>query len=191
MFDGSCAFHEAGAGPSHQLVSPPAAAAPETLATIRELATAEAGRLPRAVAEVFRRPFPVEIKLLDPEAFLSGAPQQRRDFWFRMPTARAVAGEGAQQALLALMSDYWLPGAVMAPHGATRPLRFASLGHSLWLHLPERADKWLLYATESHWAAHGRGLARGHVFDRTGRLVATVMQEAMVRWSDQPARRGS
>jgi acyl-CoA thioesterase-2 len=53
----------------------------------------------------------------------------------------------------------------------------ASLDHALWFHRPARFDEWLLYAMDSPSAQAARGLARGQIFDRAGRLVASVAQE--------------
>ncbi len=44
-----------------------------------------------------------------------------------------------------------------------------------------RADEWLLYSTDSPWAGGSRGFARGQIFDRSGKLVASVTQEGMLR----------
>ena len=57
----------------------------------------------------------------------------------------------------------------------------ASLDHALWFHRPFRADEWLLYAIDSPSAQGARGLARGLIFDRGGRLVASTTQEGMIR----------
>jgi acyl-CoA thioesterase-2 len=57
----------------------------------------------------------------------------------------------------------------------------ASLDHALWFHRPFRADDWLLYAQDSPSASGARGFSRGLVFDRQGRLVASVAQEGLVR----------
>jgi acyl-CoA thioesterase II len=51
----------------------------------------------------------------------------------------------------------------------------------MWFHRPFRADDWLLYAQDSPNATGGRGLSRGLVFTRDGTLVATVMQEGLIR----------
>jgi acyl-CoA thioesterase-2 len=57
----------------------------------------------------------------------------------------------------------------------------ASLDHAIWYHRPFRADEWLLYSQDSPAAAGGRGFNRGLVFTRSGELVASVTQEAMMR----------
>jgi acyl-CoA thioesterase-2 len=62
-----------------------------------------------------------------------------------------------------------------------RDIMAASLDHALWFHRPFRADEWLLYSIDSPSAQHGRGLARGLVYDRDGHLVASTAQEGMIR----------
>jgi acyl-CoA thioesterase II len=58
-----------------------------------------------------------------------------------------------------------------------------SLDHAMWFHGPFRADEWLLYLRESPAASGARGLARGQVFRRDGRLLASIVQEGLIRVS--------
>ncbi|MCB2066076.1 MAG: thioesterase family protein, partial [Erythrobacter sp.] len=53
--------------------------------------------------------------------------------------------------------------------------------HAMWFHEPFAVDDWLLYSMDSPWAGHARGLSRGQIFTRDGRLVASVTQEGMIR----------
>ena len=72
----------------------------------------------------------------------------------------------------------------MLPHGGSwfdPSLFMASLDHAMWFHRTFRADDWLLYEQDSPNATNGRGLSRGLVFTRQGTLVATVMQEGLIR----------
>jgi acyl-CoA thioesterase-2 len=72
----------------------------------------------------------------------------------------------------------------MLPHrGAVQDdkLMMASLDHAMWFHRPFRADDWLFVEQEPVSTDHGRGLATGKVWDRSGRLVATMAQEALMR----------
>lgn len=108
----------------------------------------------------------------------------RRDYWFRMPSAAAVDDRRGHECLLAFMSDFWLAGAAGARHRlptGNNQFFIASLNHSLWIHAAVRADEWLLYRTESPWAGEGRGLVRGFIYDRGGRLVASAAQEVSMR----------
>ena len=47
-------------------------------------------------------------------------------------------------------------------------------------------DEWLLYHLDSPAAYGARGLARGTIFTRSGVLVASVAQEALVRPAPDP-----
>ena len=90
----------------------------------------------------------------------------------------------AHLALLAYMSDLDFMSTSMQPHRRIAQREFirgASLDHSIWFHRPFRADEWLLFAKESPNANGARGFVRGHFFTRTGELVATAAQEALIR----------
>ena len=55
----------------------------------------------------------------------------------------------------------------------------------MWFHRSARVDEWLLYATDSPSASGARGFARGSVFTRDGRLVASTAQEGLLRMLDR------
>ena len=86
--------------------------------------------------------------------------------------------------VLTYMSDMSLLGTTITPHGAipgNHGYRMASLDHAMWFHRPFRADEWLLYDMRSSNAFGARGLAQGQLFTEDGKLVATVVQEGLVR----------
>lgn len=86
--------------------------------------------------------------------------------------------------VLTYASDMSLLDTTLAPHGASfvaGNVFMASLDHAMWFHRPFRSDEWLLYAQDTPSASHGRGLGRGMVFTQQGDLVASVMQEGVIR----------
>src|SRR5262249_14718159 len=88
------------------------------------------------------------------------------------------------QAVLAYASDTTLLDIACYPHGLSwidPRMEQASLNHAMWFHRPFRVDDWLLYAQVSPTIWGGRALARGSVFSRDGRLVASVAQEGLSR----------
>jgi acyl-CoA thioesterase-2 len=88
------------------------------------------------------------------------------------------------RAALAYASDYTVLEPILRRHGIAwaRPdLKLASLDHAMWWHRFARVDEWLLYTQRSPSASGGRGLSLGEIYDRGGRLVASVAQEGMVR----------
>jgi acyl-CoA thioesterase len=93
----------------------------------------------------------------------------------------------ANQAILAWGTDGFLIGAALRPHAgfgqaqAHDTLSTGVVGHTLTFHAPFRASDWLLLAHESTHAGGGRAYGRAHVFTQGGALVASYVQDAMIR----------
>lgn len=88
------------------------------------------------------------------------------------------------QEILAYTVDFHLLGTATLPHRENMPeqgLMMASLDHAMWFHRDFRVDDWLLYATDSPSASNARGFSRGNIFTRDGVLVASVVQEGLMR----------
>lgn len=185
ILDALCSFHDPEDGFAHQFVEAGDVPPPEALEDVETVIAANRDRIHPGAAAIHMAPFPIRIRLVDPERSLFGQTGEPRNcYWLRMPSAAPVAEPGAHQALIAFLSDFWLAGSAGAPHSARRGeagFSVVSLTHAMWFHAPARADDWLLFRTESPWAGEGRGLARGFLHDRAGRLVATVVQEVSMR----------
>jgi len=83
------------------------------------------------------------------------------------------------------MSDMTLLGSAKVPHPEA-VTQTASLDHALWFLRPFRADEWLLYDQTSPSADFGRALTQGRIFDTSGRMVAAVVQEGLMRFERNP-----
>jgi acyl-CoA thioesterase II len=101
------------------------------------------------------------------------------------------------QALLAWYTDGFLIGAAMRPHEGIGEeqshdtLSTGVIAHTLTFHEPVRADQWLMIANRSLHAGAGRTYGEGHVFTEDGKLVASFVQENMIRYfRDEPGVRG-
>ena len=91
------------------------------------------------------------------------------------------------QTLLAYVSDYELLGTATLPHGinfAVTKMQMASLDHAMWFHHPFRVDEWLLFSFDSPSTSGSRGIARCMVFTQDGKLVASSVQEGLIRVRD-------
>jgi acyl-CoA thioesterase len=105
-------------------------------------------------------------------------------FWVRfpgLPTDRPLV-----QGLVALASASFLIGTAMRPHPigqsqAHRAISTGIIGHTISFHDEIDPTDWLLLANESPFAGRGRAHGTGHVFSRSGGLVASYSQEAMIR----------
>lgn len=106
-----------------------------------------------------------------------------RYVWFKangqMPDDPAI-----HRYLLAYASDFNFLPTALQPHGVAffdRDLQVATIDHAMWFHRDFRFDDWLLYAVDSPSASGGRGLVRGQFFNRQGKLVASTIQEGVIR----------
>ncbi len=110
----------------------------------------------------------------------------RQEIWFRLQ-GEVGDDQRLHRTLLAYVSDFHLIGTATLPHGISYQkgnLVMASLDHAMWFHRDVRVDDWLLYACDSPNTGGSRGLARGLIYDRRGRLVASTAQEGMIRVTD-------
>lgn len=178
----SCSFHVEEGGFSHQS-SMPDVPAPEDLPTEAELIEANRDALPDELLRLAAKR-PLELRFCDPRApFDRSDRSPSSNFWFRT-RGGMPENESLNRAALAFASDMGLLGASMMPHGKSftdHDMQVASLDHAMWFHAPVRADDWLLYVTDSPWAAGGRGFTRGQIFDRSGVMVAETAQEGLIR----------
>ncbi|MBW2269762.1 MAG: acyl-CoA thioesterase II [Deltaproteobacteria bacterium] len=88
------------------------------------------------------------------------------------------------QCVVAYASDMTLLDTAMLPHAIgwfNDSCQVATLDHAMWLHGDFRADDWLLYSQHSPAAAAGRAFSTGRLFTRDGRLVASMVQEGLIR----------
>jgi acyl-CoA thioesterase-2 len=60
-------------------------------------------------------------------------------------------------------------------------MQVASLDHSIWFHHPLSVGDWLLYSLDSPSSGNARGYTRGEIYTSNGVLVASCMQEGLMR----------
>lgn len=87
---------------------------------------------------------------------------------------------------LAYLADLGMNPVILLPHGHSwrdERITEASLDHSMWFHRPARTDQWLHYVQRAESTSAGRGLASGRFYRPDGQLVATCLQEGLIRWS--------
>lgn len=121
------------------------------------------------------------VDVADPEAV---GPAEL-NVWTR--AVGAPPDEVLGQALLAYATDGFLIGTAMRPHAgvgqsqAHREVSTSVLTHTLTFHEPIRAGDWHLLAHESTFAGRGRAFGRAEVFTTSGAMVASYVQESLLR----------
>jgi acyl-CoA thioesterase-2 len=184
IFNLAASFQKEEEGFEHQEPMPEAPP-PDGFKTDQERFAAFADRLPAFAVERATAERPIELRVVEPEDDLFYPQKQpaRRMVWLR--AIAPLADDPALHAyLLAYASDFAFVTTSLLPHGVTwltPGMQIASIDHVMWFHRPFRIDDWLLYVMDSP-AAHGaRGLARGLIYTKDGRLVASTAQEGLIR----------
>ncbi|MDP1821204.1 MAG: thioesterase family protein [Acidimicrobiales bacterium] len=126
---------------------------------------------------------PFEMRELGPtEPEADGTYRSTRRVWIRT-RAPLPADPSVHACVLTFVSDLAVILAVRPPSAGSGMDGFmgASLDHAVWFHRAVRVDDWLLYDLHAVSNFNARGLARGLLHDRSGRLVASMTQECLIR----------
>jgi acyl-CoA thioesterase-2 len=177
----SMSFQQASTGDDYQPDMPPVPP-PEALPSERQLSL-EAGNLDESF--MITTGEDLDIRVVEPVDWDNPVPREPVLQAWMKTTGPVPEQRGVHQALLTYLSDAFLIDVCLIAHGrhlVNSNLQVASLDHALWFHEDFRADDWLLHTVEAERIGGGRGLARGSFYTREGRLVATTMQQGVMRF---------
>jgi acyl-CoA thioesterase-2 len=160
---------------------------PEALPDLAGLTAALGDKMPEGVRRYLERERPIDLRIIDLKRFAprpAGTPPRTgQRIWMRakgsLPNDPAM-----HRAVLAYLSDMTLLDVALVPHDSSvfdKKVQAASLDHAIWFHRPFRADEWMLYDEEAQSTQSARGLCRGRLFSASGALIATTMQEGLIR----------
>jgi acyl-CoA thioesterase-2 len=184
IFSLSASFHETEPGLAHAEAMPdvpPPDDLPSRTDSMRRFAD--------KLGPVATAPRPIDVRYVsDPPWELRGQENNaaRNQVWMRAD-GTLPDDELLHVCVLTYASDMTLLDSVLVRHGVYwgfDKVLGASLDHALWFHRPFRADEWVLYDCASPSAAGARGLATGRFFAQDGTLIATVVQEGLLRILD-------
>jgi acyl-CoA thioesterase-2 len=182
IFFMSASFHRPEKGLDHQVAPPAEVPPPDELPTMAE----RLARFPERAGVWSMVPRPIDVRYVGAPGWVRPGDRpadDRQRVWMRIdgklpddPLVHACA--------LTFASDLTLLDSVLSTHGEVwGPGGYigASLDHALWFHRPFRADEWFLYDCLSPSASDARGLATGRMFTADGRLIASAVQEGLLR----------
>lgn len=183
----TASYHGDEPGFEHQSTMPDIAG-PEHFLSESQLAEGIKHAIPPAIQKLFCGEKPIEVRpvnVVNPLAPHKASPTQQ--LWIKangsLPDNQLI-----HQYLLAYTSDWGFLPTALLPHEVsllTPNLQVATIDHSMWFHRPFKMDEWLLYSIESTNASGSRGLVRGEIFNQKGQLVASVMQEGVMRMKNK------
>jgi acyl-CoA thioesterase II len=180
IFSLSASFHEVESGLDHAETMPDVPPPDELPSRVDSLAKFADKLGPFATA-----PRPIDVRYVtEPPWELRGTGSEARSQVWMRADGTLPDDELLHVCVLTYASDMTLLDSILVRHGVywgfDRVLG-ASLDHALWVHRPFRADEWFLYDCESPSASGARGLATGRFFAQDGTLLATVVQEGLLR----------
>ena len=170
--------------------SMPNVVSPEGLVSEHQMALEVKDQIPEKVRDRILAEKPIEIRPVQQLNHLAPkVTEAKRCAWIKangpMPDDFRV-----HHYLLAYASDFGFLPTALQPHGRSfmaPNMQVATIDHSMWFHHKFRMDDWLLYVIDSPVASGGRGLVRGQFFTRDGKLVASTIQEGVIR--ERPAKK--
>jgi acyl-CoA thioesterase II len=171
-----------GSGLEHN-VEPPEVADPDTLPSIKELLAGYEDRVPLFVNALQ----PIEWRYTNDPSWVMRDKGDRLDYNRVWVKADGVMPDDPMlhTATMLYCSDTTVLDSIITTHGLSwgfDRIFAATVNHSVWFHRQVSFDDWVLYSTSSPVATDSRGLGTGHFFDRSGRPVATVVQEGVVKY---------
>ncbi|OTA18403.1 acyl-CoA thioesterase II [Xenorhabdus vietnamensis] len=156
---------------------------PEELESQEETVNKMAGSLSTQLKKTFSSA-PLEMKLVPLQKLPNHSSQVPvRYVWFRS-NGKMPEDPFIHHCLLGYASDFNFLPTALQPHGIKfmeKNMQIATIDHSMWYHRPCNMDDWLLYSIESPSASGARGFVRGHIYNRSGVLIASAVQEGVIR----------
>ncbi len=181
----SASFHKDEKGYEHQIQMEPNVAQPEDLMSWSDLLEQFGEMLPKKTKTFLEIPRPVEFKPTQiPNPFEKKNLPPYANIWFKLKGDTSSLDLPTKQKILTYISDYNILSVAIQPHASKAHwgnLQTASLDHSMWYFRDFDLDDWLLFSLESPSTSNARGFAKGHIFTRDGKLVASVAQEGLMR----------
>ncbi|KEA52187.1 MULTISPECIES: acyl-CoA thioesterase II [Mangrovibacter] len=183
IFYMTASFQAPEPGFEHQKTMPEAPE-PESLKSETDIAKLFEHMLPPLAKEKFLSDKPLEIRPVVFHNPLKGhVDKPERQVWMRangtMPDDLRI-----HQYLLGYASDFNFLPTALQPHGIgflEHGMQVATIDHSMWFHRPFSLNEWLLYSVESTSASSARGFVRGEFYTQDGVLVASTVQEGVMR----------
>lgn len=185
IFSLAASFQQREAGFAHQDPMPETRG-PDGLLNEAEWNAKAGDRIPEPWRTIWAsRDRPFEFRPVQPtNPFKPKALPPATQNWFRAD-GHVPENQALRAALFAYATDMTLLDTCLLPHAVawTDPrLQAASLDHAIWFHTEPDPSVWHLFDQASPAASGGRGLNIGKIFTVDGTLVATVVQEGLIRY---------
>ncbi|WP_297804029.1 acyl-CoA thioesterase II [uncultured Polaribacter sp.] len=181
----AASFHKKEDGFEHQTTFDSNIKQPEELFSWDDMLEQFGDFLPKSMKYFLSIERPIEFKPvripnpLNPEDLPAN-----EEVWFRLKGEKQKMDFRTKQEILTYISDYNVLNAAFNPNASKYNFgntQTASLDHSMWFFRDFDFDDWMLFSAESPNAFGARGLSKGNIFTRDGKLIASFAQEGLLR----------
>jgi acyl-CoA thioesterase-2 len=184
IFYMTASFQKVEEGLTHQFSEMPDVAMPETLKNDVSYYADHEDKLSSRMKEALPFHRPIHIRTINgSDSFNAQKRDPKRQLWLK--GRDTISSDIAlNQASLAYASDYHFLSTAVQAHGIAlqdRSLRMATIDHAMWFHHTFQFDDWLLYEMESPFSGNGRAMVQGKIYNKEGLLVASSVQEGLLR----------
>lgn len=181
----SASFQKKEDGYNHQIEMPKNIKQPEELLSWTDMLHKFGDVIPKKTKGFMEIDRPIEFKPVEVvNPFNKEDLPPFTNVWFKLMGDTSGLDLASKQQVLTYISDYNILAAAMNRHASKAHwgnTQTASLDHSMWYFRDFDYDDWLLYSIESPNTSGARGFAKGNIFSRDGKLIASVAQEGLMR----------
>jgi acyl-CoA thioesterase-2 len=181
----AASFHKKEEGFEHQAILNADIKQPEELLSWDDMLTKFGDFLPKSMKYFLSIERPIEFKPVRiPNPLQPEDLPPNEQVWFRLKGEKQKLDFKTKQEILTYISDYNVLNAAFNPNASKYNFgntQTASLDHSMWFFRDFDFDDWMLFSAESPNAFGARGLSKGNIFTRDGKLVASFAQEGLLR----------
>jgi acyl-CoA thioesterase-2 len=181
----AASFHKKEEGFEHQKEINADIKQPEELLSWDDMLSKYGDFLPKPLKHFLSIERPIEFKPVHvPNRLKPKNSPPKEEIWFRLKENVSDLSLSMKHQILTYISDYNILNAAFNPNAKEYNFsntQTASLDHSMWFFRDFDFDDWMLFSTESPNVFGARGLAKGNIFTRDGKLIASFAQEGLMR----------
>jgi acyl-CoA thioesterase-2 len=181
----AASFHKIEDGYEHQKTIEKNIKQPEDLISWSEMVDQFGDFIPKSTRAFLSIERPIDFKpTVVPNPLEPKDLPAEDNVWFKLKGGSKGLDIQTKQQILTYISDYNVLNAAINPNASKANfgnLQTASLDHSMWFFRDFDFDDWMLFSAESPSSSGARGLSKGNLFTRDGKLIASFAQEGLIR----------
>jgi acyl-CoA thioesterase-2 len=181
----AASFHKREEGFEHQTTMNNNVKQPEELLSWADMLTKFGDFLPKSLKHFLSIERPIDFKpVYVPNPLKPENREAKEEIWFKLKGDIPKMDLPLKQQILTYISDYNVLNAAFNPNAKDYNFgntQTASLDHSMWFFRDFDFDDWMFFSAESPNAFGARGLSKGNIFTRDGKLIASFAQEGLLR----------